>query len=76
MVSVVRLMALVSILMSFAVWRTELGRRRLAEGFIAQLDGALDQRGDGVVAEAASMVACIVKELFCLGPKPCGVLVE
>lgn len=43
---------------------------------IAQLDGALDQRGDSIVAEATSVVACMVKELLCLGPKLYGVLVE
>lgn len=43
---------------------------------IAQLDGALDQRGDSIVAEATSVVACIVKGLLCLSPKLYGVLVE
>lgn len=43
---------------------------------IAQLDGALDQRGDGLVAETASVVACIVKKLLCLGLKLYGVFVE
>lgn len=54
----------------------QLGGCGLVKGFVAQLNGALDERGNGLKAKAPSALARVVGQLLCLGPQLCGMFIE